>query len=268
MDQTTATNESNVRTYRDEVCANIQKIYDTCKDKDCLADMRVYFSPESQCIIDSAINVRAKCAKICYALVDLDPVPFNRGYYSVNIHFFFGVDFEVHTGCGRPQGVSGICSFEKKVILYGGEGNTMTYTSAETACHNENRTLNIPIAQVEVVDPIVLSSKTMTPNNCCCCCETDITSLPDAVGNIMGQEYSEGGEKIVTVSLGLFSIVRIVRDVQVMLPSARFCLPEKRCQCPTEEEPSTFFEKLSFPTGEFFPQDIGIDVSGGCSCNQ
>lgn len=259
MDQNIGTTEGSAKVYNDEVCANIQKIYDTCKDKDCLSDMKAYFSPEVQLLIDKAINVRAKNAKICYAAVDLDPVPFNRGFYSVNINFFFIVDFEVYTGCGRPQYASGVCSFEKKVILYGGEGNTMTFSSGTG--YSKNSTLNVPTAQVEVVSPIVLGSKIVSAgSNCCCCCETDVSALPEAVLGIVGQELCETGEKIVLVSLGLFSIVRIVRDVQIVLPAAKFCLPEKRCSAPSEEEPCTFFEKLSFPTGEFFPQDIGIDV--------
>ncbi len=263
MDQNSV-NQENCGNYRDEVCANVQKIYDTCKDKDCLADMRVYFTPESQAVIDTGISIRAKSAKICYADVNLDLVPFNRGYYAVNIHFFFIVDFEVYTGCGRPQCVSGVCSFEKKVILYGGEGNTVTYSSRD-GCHSGG-TVNEPTAQVEVVTPIVLGSKLVgITANCCCTCETDVMSLPEAVLGAFGQDLCDQGEKIVLVSLGLFSVVRIVRDVQLMIPSAKFCLPEKRCKTPTEEEPCTFFEKLSFPTGEFFPQDIGIDVEKtGC----
>jgi len=267
MDQNTTNQEGCARTYKDEICANVQKIYDTCKDKDCLADMRVYFSPEGQSLIDNAINVRAKNSRILFTRVELDPVPFNRGYYSVNIHFFFLTDFEVYTGNGRPQIISGVSSFEKKVILYGGEGNTMTFSSDynHQRCANGG-VFNVPVAQVEVVEPIVLSSKLVAArSSCCCCCETDILSLPDTVTSVCGQDLTDNGEKYALVSLGLFSIVRIVRDIQVMLPSARFCFPEKRCQGPAEEEPCTFFEKLSFPTGEFFPQDIGIDVEG-CGC--
>lgn len=273
MDQNTVNGEGCGRTYKDEVCANVQKIYDTCKDKDCLADMRVYFPPESQMLIDKAISIRAKSARICYSDVDLEPVPFNRGYYSVNIAFVFLVDFEVYTGCSHPQIVTGICSFDKKVILFGGEGNTTTFTSAAKSGHC-NRTVNIPTAEVEIVDPIVLGSKLLSASgHCPCACETDIFSLPEAVQSQFTQGLCDNGDKIVLCSLGLFSIVRIVRDIQVMLPYARFCMPEKRCKGPSDEEPCSFFEKLSFPTGEFFPRDIGIDVDGGggcgcgCGCN-
>ena len=85
-------------------------------------------------------------------------------------------------------------------------------------------------------------------------------SIPSCVRKAFSQDVCDGGEKLVLLSLGLFSVVRIVRDIQVMLPSARFCLPEKRCKAPEQEEPCSFFEKLSFPTGEFFPKDQGIDV--------
>lgn len=264
MEENTMNTEGCSRTYRDEVCANVQKIYDTCKDKDCLADMRVYFSAVDQALVESAMSVRAKTAKICHAAVSLDAVPFNRGYYAVNITFYFVVDFEVCGICGGSKTVTGTCSFEKKVILYGGEGNTITFSSTDNSC-SSLRTDNVPTAQVEVVSPIVLGSKVVSANNnCCCCCETDLLSIPDNVRSLLGQDICDGGEKYVLVSLGLFSIVRIVRDIQVMIPSAKFCLPDKQCKSPTEEEPCSFFEKLSFPTGEFFPRDIGIDVERTC----
>lgn len=265
MDHNTINQEGCERTYKEEICANVQKIYDTCKDKDCLADMRVYFSPEGQMMVDNAISIRAKNSKIAFAKVELDPVPFNRGYYSVNIHYYFLTDFEVYTGNGRPQLISGVSSFEKKVILFGGEGNTMTFASDYVCNRGANGgTFNGPVAQVEVVEPIVLGSKLVNAHsNCCCCCETDIQSLPDMVTGCCGHELCDNGEKFALVSLGLFSVVRIVRDIQALIPSARFCLPENRCQSPSEEEPCTFFEKLSFPTGEFFPHDNGSD---GCGC--
>ena len=129
---------------------------DTCKDKDCLEDMRVYFSPEGQMIVDNAISIRAKNSRIAFAKVDLDPVPFNRGYYAVNIHYYFLTDFEVYTGNGRPQHISGVSSFEKKVILFGGEGNTMTFSSDYVCNRGANGGIyNGPVAQVEVVEPIV-----------------------------------------------------------------------------------------------------------------
>ncbi len=43
-------NNSNIADckFKDEVCINVQRIYDTCKDKDCFADLRVYLNPQDQ----------------------------------------------------------------------------------------------------------------------------------------------------------------------------------------------------------------------------
>ena len=40
------------------------RVYDSCADKDCLADMRVYFTDRAQCIIDNATSVRCRSCKI------------------------------------------------------------------------------------------------------------------------------------------------------------------------------------------------------------
>ncbi len=270
MEQNGSLQEGSVREYNDEVCVNVQKIYDTCKDKDCLSDLRVYLSNEDQELVDRAINVRPKSARVVRTLVDLDSVPFNRGYYAVNIKFFFLVDFEVYTGCGRPSLITGICSYDKKVILFGGEGSTTTFTSTDSddsICTGSNGVSNLPVAQVEVVEPIVLGSRMINPRSNCCCCETDIMSLPACICSLFENGLCDSGERYLSVTLGLFSIVRIVRDTQILIPSAKFCLPEKQCKGPTEEEPCSFFERLSFPTGEFFPQDATRGRGdGGCGC--
>lgn len=273
MEQNGSVQENCVKNYSEEVCVNVQKIYDTCKDKDCLSDLRVYFSSEDQALIDRAINIRPKGARIVRTLVDLDAVPFNRGYYAVDIKFFFVVDFEVFTGCGRPTLISGLASYDKKVILFGGEGSTTTFTSADPEdkiCSGSSGVNNLPVAQVEIVEPIVLGTRMINPKVNCCCCETDIMSVPSSVCSLFENGLSDCGEKYLAVTLGLFSIVRIVRDTQILIPSARFCLPEKQCKGPTEEEPCSFFERLSFPTGEFFPQDVsfGKETCRSCGCGE
>ena len=43
---------------KEAVCIHTRKVYDSCKDKDCFEDLRV-FPTRSQAIIDRAINVNA-----------------------------------------------------------------------------------------------------------------------------------------------------------------------------------------------------------------
>ena len=109
--------------FKEAVCINANKVYDSCKDKDCLEDLRVYLCYQDQSIVDNAINVKCKRAEIVWVYIDVEPVPFNRGFYTVDVKFFFKVYFDAFLGVGRPQEVCGLCTFDKKVILFGSEGN-------------------------------------------------------------------------------------------------------------------------------------------------
>ena len=243
-----------VQNFTDEVCVNVQKIYDTCKDKDCLSDLRVYLSSEDQALVDHAVNVRARRSELIWTSVHLEEVPFNKGYYAIDLTFYFKTDFEVFCAGARPTFVEGLSFYNKKVILFGSEGNTSTFSSLQTAT-NGSLAGNLPIAEVEVVEPIVLGSRIATTSCGCCCSEGDNLNLPEAILHQFCDNFTTDGERRLVVSLGLFSVVRIVRDVQVKIPAAKFCIPEKECCAPTEEEPCSFFEKLRFPTNEFFPPE-------------
>ncbi len=246
-----------VQNYDEEICVNVQKIYDTCKDKDCLSDMRVYLSSGDQTLIDNAVNIRARRSELVWTDVNLEEVPFNKGFYGVDMMFYFKTDFEVYTGTSRPTIVEGLSYFNKKVILYGSEGSTTTFSSScNNACNPAcTRLGNLPIAEVEVVDPIVLNTRIVNPSCNCCCSDYDTLNLPDCVAALFPDGLIDTANRKLVVSLGLFSVVRIVRDVQVKIPAAKFSLPEKECTGPSEEEPCNFFEKLNFPTNEFFPPE-------------
>ena len=244
--------------FTDEVCVNAQRIYDTCKDKDCFSDLRVYLNPQDQKIVDNAINVKTHKSELIWTSVDLDSVPFNHGFYSVNIIFFFLLEFEVYTGIGRPVIVRGLTSCNKTVILFGSEGNSVTYSSKYSDNDEYGHTTlnkNLPIAQVDVVDPIVLNAKTIPSASKTCCLETDLQSLPQCVQCCFEEGLTSTCERSLVVTIGVFSIVRIIREVQMIIPSAKFSLPDKECKPIDEEEPCNYFERLSFPTNEFFPPE-------------
>ena len=44
---------------REAVCIHTKKIFDSCKDKDCIEDLRFYPTQSSQCAIDRAISIKA-----------------------------------------------------------------------------------------------------------------------------------------------------------------------------------------------------------------
>ena len=113
----------------DSVCIQTNKIFDSCRDKECIENLRVYLTEAGQCLVDRAVSVKAKKAEIIWIYSDVEPVQFNRGYYSVDLRFFFRVTLDVFTGVGRPCTVEGLAVFDKKVILFGSEGNAKTFRS-------------------------------------------------------------------------------------------------------------------------------------------
>ena len=79
----------------DPVCIDARRVYDSCGDKDCLSELPVYLSDASQTLIDNAVNVRIRNADVLNVMLDIEPVPFNRGFYSIDITFFFSVTLDV-----------------------------------------------------------------------------------------------------------------------------------------------------------------------------
>ncbi|MBQ5840560.1 MAG: hypothetical protein IIW40_01245, partial [Clostridia bacterium] len=61
------------------VCISAKQVYDSCRDKDCLEDLRVYPTACSQAVLDRAISVRARDCEILCCYIDVEDVPFNNG---------------------------------------------------------------------------------------------------------------------------------------------------------------------------------------------
>lgn len=86
---------------------------------------------------------------------DIEPVPFNRGFYSIDLKYFFKITLSVFTGACRPTEVEGLATFNKRVILFGSEGNAKIFASKykEDAFDSQLwKKTNMPHAVVEVVD--------------------------------------------------------------------------------------------------------------------
>lgn len=242
---------------KDAVCIQTNRVYDSCKDKECLENLRVYFSEAGQNIIDRATSIRSKRVEVIWVKSQVDEVPFNRGFFAVDIQFFFKVFFECcAVGC-KPIEVEGFATYSKKVILFGSEGSAYIFTSSQkpSCCVNlgEPRRNNLPRATIEMVDPIALCTKVVEV--CDCACGDDaIDSFPESITELFETElYMGESQKRVFVTIGIFVIVRLERSVQLLIPAYDFCIPEKTCIDFCEEDPCKLFEKLQFPIDEFFP---------------
>lgn len=251
----------------DAVCIDANKIYDSCCDKDCLEDLQVLFTDRTQPIIDQAISVKCTSAEVLNVFTDVEPVAFNRGFFTIDTTFFFLIKCEVFTAQMMPPvSVCGLAVFSKKCILYGSEGNVKIFGSETSVSEPDKQIVahkNMPRATVQVVEPIVLSSRLAEGNNCCdCCC------VPKCISCCFeGSFNSCEPSKNVLVTLGLFTILQLSRNVQLLIPVLDFCVPEKECNCNTDS-PCDLFRKIKFPKDEFFPpRECKRDCGCGCSEN-
>lgn len=270
-------NDVACRKIKEAVCIDTDRVYDSCADKDCLADLRVYFTEPTQHIIDNAVSVRCRGCEVLNVCTEIERVPFNKGFYSVDLTFFFLVSLDVFTGAQCPsETVSGLCMFSKKCILYGSDGNVKIFTSEFAECRNDDQlpaSTTSPKAKVQVAEPICLDARLCRPCECCCSMREG-ANIPSYIRNrFNGAFCAPSDSKAVKVTLGVFTIIQLERAVQMLIPAYDFCMPCKECSCDTED-PCDAFRRIKFPVDEFFPpnrsdadaQDIRDSASSGCGC--
>lgn len=253
---------------RENVVIEASHVLDSCRDRDCFEDVSVYLTDFGQEIIEHTGNVRVKCAEISHACITVTPVQFNRGFYSVNIRFFVTIRFEACIG-GRNQEFDGVTAIEKKVILYGGDCGVSTFTSkmnsSNSCCEGVTGQSEgtSPIASVEVASPVLLDARIAEikePSSCCnCCCCVD--EIPETACRSIGAPLrGTRGERVLLVSLGIFSVVRITRPGQYLISATEYAVPDKECSCGEDKDPCCLFRTMEFPTEEF---SCGSYATGG-----
>ena len=119
---------------KNSVCIHTDKVYDSCKDKDCIEDARVFLTACGQELVDRAVNIKCKKAEVIWAFPDVEPIPFNKGYFSVDIKFFYKICAEVCPCSGKSQKVTGLAIYDKRVILFGSEGDVKIFNSRLSPC--------------------------------------------------------------------------------------------------------------------------------------
>ncbi len=247
-----------------------RKITDSCRDKDCIEDLRVYLTRGSQAILDGAASARVRCADLLYTYIDVEPVAFDRNHYCIDVTFYYRILADATVGTCRPASLYGLAVFSKRAVLCGEDSRAHIYTSDTRIGECDGVTLlstNRPTAVVEVLDPMVLSSKVREV--CDCACGETSVQVPSYIRNMFDDELVVSGEaRRLLVTLGQFSIIRLERDAQLVVPVLDYSIPTKEC-CDTpgaSEDPCELFSRIPFPAAQFAPRSCDHEQAQDDNC--
>ncbi len=245
---------------RQAMSIHTRKITDSCRDKDCIEDLRVYLTQCSQAILDESSSAKVRCADLLYTYIDVEPVAFDHKHYCVDVTFYYRILADAVTESCRPITLHGLAVFSKRAVLCGEDSKAHIFTSDTRlndcdgpSCYSTNR----PTAVVEVLDPMVLGSKVRQVCECSCG-ESTVAQIPNCVCKMFDENLVLNGEqRRLFVTLGQFSIIRLERDAQLVVPVLDYSIPSKEC-CDSPggtEDPCEMFSRIPFPTSQFAPRD-------------
>ena len=118
---------------------------------------------------------------------------------------------------------------------------------------------------VEVLDPMVLSSRVQDVGEAQ---NSEVVQIPGFIREIFDEDLvTTCDQRRLFVTLGQFSLIRLERDAQLVVPVLDYSIPTKEC-CDSAnccaEDPCEVFSRIPFPTRQFAPDDC--DPCRNC-CN-
>ena len=263
-----------------EECIIALKVYDFCRQQDCLTS-DVLGPARAECfthignktiqegdIIDppsNAASVSMENLRVKKVIVaDKEPNPFKNGFWDLTLKYVFVYKLIFREADGTVIGE--ICAnsiYTKKVTLFGSIGTDISISTdlfhcGATSCGELN---SDPFVLVES-KAVALGAELRYQNRC-------INSLNDPL------EPTE-----VNVTIGLFTIIKLFRLVNLSVLSRGFCIP-RECENISPLNPCEFFDSLDFPMDIFAPpqkKDFLAGISGNipkeevymkdCTCDE
>ena len=261
-----------LRGIREAVCVHTDKISDSCLAKDCIEDLQVYLTVPSQQALDCAVSAKARYVELLHVGVHVETVPYSTGYYTVDLTFYYRVIADASAAGGRPTTVTGLAIFSKRLVMFGGETSARSFSSrsgVSCLCKQAIQAGNVPEAIVEVVDPMILGSRVQEVCSCNCCPPSPPV-IPEAIlGCFEEQLVLDGESKRLLVTIGQFSIARLERSTQLLIPTFDYCIPSKTCKnvgSANTESPCEVFGQIEFPMDAFFPSKADSCIPAKDSC--
>ncbi len=251
-DENVASENVDTRRVKEE-CIIAFKVYDSCRQQDCLTANEIgparaakntvignetiqegeIIDPPSNAAAVTIDNLRVKKVII----VDKSPNPFKNGFWDVDLKYVFQYRLTFREADGTPIN-SPVCAnsiFNKKVTLFGSVGSDLVIATDLFKCHtNDSTTLRAePFIFVEA-KAVALAAELKLQRRI-----SPIEDLPPEPNRV-------------NVTIGLFTIIKLYRLVNLNVQSKGFCIP-KECEDISPLNPCDFFESLDFPMDVFAP---------------
>ena len=238
------------------------KIYDCCRQQECLDFSEIgparaaegltlggSLTCEGDIIVPphEAASVTMDNLHIArIVIVDKTPSCFRKGFWDVELKYvmeyrlvFRSADANV---CGTVRAMS---IFNRKVTLYGSEGSEL-FVSTDLFGGNG---LFEAMQFIMVEGKAMPLSASIIYDYCRKPCHGNMEAEP-----INLQQGGGGTPRAIEVSIGLFSIIKLFRLVDIAVESRGFVIPEQ-CENITPINPCEYFSNLEFPMDIFAPPE-------------
>lgn len=242
---------SNVNSrYEREECIVALKVYDQCRQQSCLTDEII--GPARAAVSTTACGIKISEGEIinppCEAanvtvedlklkkiiIASKKPNPFKNGFWDIDLKYVFLYKLVFRETNGDI--ICCICAnsiYTKTLTLFGSIGTDIMIATDLLGSISE--TLEADPILIAEGKAVALSAEIRcAPRRCSC-----------------NSSAAESG-RIVAITIGLFSVVKLCRLVDLSVESKGFCIPEE-CNQENPLSPCEFFDTLDFPFEVFSP---------------
>lgn len=246
---------------KDDDCIVALKIYDSCRAQDCLGpeilgparsaettvlgDEQIYegevIDPPSNAASVSIDKLRIK--KII--IVSKEESAFRRGYWDIDLKYVFEyrLTFREVDGC-KIGCLNANSIYNKRVTLFGSCGTELVIAT-DLFGNGETNTLDADPFVIVEAKAVALAAELKYQKRV----------------NITTQDLSPEPNSVY-VTLGLFTVIKLCRLVDLSVETKGFCIPEE-CECIDRLSPCDFFDSLEFPLDAFTPPSKPTFCCGG-----
>ncbi|MDR1664158.1 MAG: hypothetical protein LBR83_04450 [Clostridiales bacterium] len=245
-----------------EECIIAMKVYDSCRHQDCLTPSEIGPARAAECVDicgeiqreGDIIRPPANAATVTIdnlrikriIIVDKQPCPFRQGYWDVDIKFVFDyrLTFREVDGCIITC-IRANSIFNMKQSLFGSVGSELSIGTDLLRSINDTPTFEAePFIWVEA-RAVALHAKIHRRHH-----HPPHRDCNEVV--VVEEDELLRGPNEVLVTIGLFSIVKLFRIVDLTVESKGFCIPDE-CEDISPINPCDYFDDLDFPMDIFAP---------------